>query len=170
MTNPSPTTPATTPIEPEHVHDWTPWGPSPLSETLGVERHRRVCRGCDLYQDEPVTGDQPAPKDAAMDRAVAVAAVEIDAQLEDDAFGPLRIAFAEFFAERAARRALAAAMPHIERATLERLAAMTNVDGAPYRATMWLDWVAEQFDVELHTDAISILYDPSVARGGEATE
>jgi hypothetical protein len=35
-----------------HVHDWTPWGLSPLSETLGVTWRRRTCRGCDVYQGE----------------------------------------------------------------------------------------------------------------------
>jgi hypothetical protein len=34
-----------------------------------------------------------------------------------------------------------------------QLAALTNVGGAPYRATMWLDWAAAKFGVELHTDA-----------------
>jgi hypothetical protein len=47
-----------------HVHDWTPWGLSPLSETVGVERRRRMCFSCHLYQDKPTpAGDQPAPKD-----------------------------------------------------------------------------------------------------------
>jgi hypothetical protein len=53
MTNPSPTTPAITPIDELHVHDWSPWGPSPLAVMAGVERRRRSCRGCDLTQDEP---------------------------------------------------------------------------------------------------------------------
>jgi hypothetical protein len=141
-----------------HVHDWSPWGPSPLSETTGVERRQRACRGCELYQDEPTPA---AAVDAGMDSAIEAAAKALAHQdcLLPDHRHKLR-----------AEAALAAAVPHIERATLERLAAMTNVDGAPYRATMWLDWAAEQFGVELHTDAISILYEPPVARGGEATE
>ena len=48
---------------------------------------------------------------------------------------------------------LTAALPVLQQATLHQLAALTNVGGAPYRATMWLDWAAAQFGVELHTDA-----------------
>jgi len=33
------------------------------------------------------------------------------------------------------------------------LAAMTRQGGAPYRATMFLDWAAERYGVELHADA-----------------
>jgi hypothetical protein len=40
-------------VGPPHVHDWTAWLPSPLSESLGVERRKRECRTCELYQDVP---------------------------------------------------------------------------------------------------------------------
>jgi hypothetical protein len=42
-----------------HVHDWSPWGPSPLAVMAGVERRRRMCRGCDLTQDEPTPAATP---------------------------------------------------------------------------------------------------------------
>jgi hypothetical protein len=44
-----------------HVHDWSPWGPSPLAVIAGVERRQRTCRGCDLTQDEPTPDVQKTP-------------------------------------------------------------------------------------------------------------
>jgi len=108
--NPSPTTPATTPIDELHVHDWTPWTPSPLSETLGVERHRRVCRGCELYQDEPT----PA---AAFGLVPDSAAIEAAAKAIRNWVLGIRVGvttWEDYVPE--AQAALAAAVPHIERA------------------------------------------------------
>ena len=42
-----------------HGHRWTAWVPSPLSETLGVERQRRECP-CGVMQDEPIEAPDTA--------------------------------------------------------------------------------------------------------------
>jgi hypothetical protein len=95
-----------------HVHDWSPWGPSPLSETAGVPRRQRSCRGCDVYQDEPApAGDQPAPKDAAMESAISAG---LDAWHVACHAGETQL--------QGIRRVLAAAVPHIERAIRHRIA------------------------------------------------
>jgi hypothetical protein len=138
-----------------HVHDWTPWTPSPLSDTLGVERHRRVCRGCELYQDEPTpqknlegasgvdasdgpitAGDQPAPKDAAAPESAieAVTAVVRDlfrypcadpqtsgATQELIECGACAACTRDWTPE--AEAILAAAVPYIERAIRDKIAA-----------------------------------------------
>jgi hypothetical protein len=139
-----------------HVHDWTPWGPSPLSEAAGVERRQRSCRGCDVYQDEPVTGDQPAPKDAVPESAIEAAARAFYYDWEFSDEDPADIAMCR----RDIGKALAAAVPHIERAIRHRIADEIQAVLDPARRRD--NSPSERYDSGLR-------YAAGVARGGEAT-
>jgi len=93
-------------------------------------------------------------------QAVEAAAKALAERFRDEvAFQPVRLdgqiysGHDEDYYREIAALMLAAAFGVLQQATLHQLAALTNVGGAPYRATMWLDWAAAQFGVELHTDA-----------------
>jgi hypothetical protein len=153
MTNPSPTTPTTTPIEPEHVHDWTPWGPSPLTETAGVERRMRSCRGCDLTQDEPTPVVRETPfglvPESAIEAALLVAAgYAMPADARDSIV----------------RGIVAAAVPHIERAIRDKIAAEFEALPVARLTQDFMPGVTRTMSY-VERDAAR-----RVARGGEATE
>jgi hypothetical protein len=159
MTNPSPTTPAAAPIDELHVHDWSPWGPSPLSESLGIERHRRMCFSCQLYQDEPTPELRETPLGLVPESAISAAA---DALVGEESgycgpgygtCGSLHVS--REHAAELARAALAAAVPHIERAIRDRIADEIEAEGS-------------KFLVEARRDSYRSA--ARVARGGEATE
>jgi hypothetical protein len=130
-----------------HVHDWTPWGPSPLSETAGVERRQRTCRGCDLYQDEPApAGAQPAPKMRETPFGlVPESAIEAAAKAEYEAWRQVTLSSdppweGAMSRERELRKdsirpAVAAAVPHIEREA--RAAAFTQAADEVHREALW---------------------------------
>jgi hypothetical protein len=95
-----------------HVHDWSPWGPSLLAVIAGVERRQRTCRGCDLTQDEPTPDVQKTP---AWFGSATEAAVEAMCRVWH---GPEWDGLTDLYS---AEEALAAAVPHIERAIRDQL-------------------------------------------------
>jgi hypothetical protein len=161
-----------------HVHDWSPWGPSPLSESLGIERHRRMCFSCQLYQDEP-TPDVPSGP-------VPETAIEAAARADwENGSPPAYRGTWETVGEevresyRAVNRvALAAAVPHIERTC--RAAAFTEAADEVHREALWQkeSQMRGMFaNGEMSVDRLAMLEDIlrsfadlAVARGGEATE
>jgi hypothetical protein len=147
MNNPSPTQPTPTPIDELHVHDWTPWGPSPLDAMAGVERRRRWCHGCDLTQDEP------APFGPVTESAIEAAArADWEGLLPADGltWETLREEVRDSY--RAIHRvSLAAAVPHIR----AQIADEIEAEGS-------------KFLVEARRDGYRSA--ARVARGGEATD
>jgi hypothetical protein len=100
------------------MHDWTPW--HPLAVIEGVQWRRRICPGCATTQDEP-TPAGPVP-----DSAISAAA---DALIGEESgycgpgygtCGSLHVS--REHAADLARVALAAAVPHIERAIRHQIA------------------------------------------------
>jgi len=136
-----------------HVHDWSPWGPSPLDVVAGVERHRRVCRGCGVCQDEPTP---ETPSGLVPDSAIEAAAAAISRRYVMLAGRECR-AYAEL--------ALAAAVPHIERAIRDGIAA--ELTAKAQREARAQDYFSEQVR-EATMDALLVA--AAVVRGGEATE
>jgi hypothetical protein len=108
-----------------HVHDWTPWGPSPLSDAAGVLRRQRSCRGCGVWQDKPTPDEAFGPvPDSAIEAAARALTPEADGADWDEVLDE---------ADREAYRisagiALAAAVPHIERAIRDRIADEIEAD------------------------------------------
>jgi len=169
-----------------HVHDWSPWGPSPLSESLGIERHRRMCFSCQLYQDEP-TPDVPSGP-------VPETAIEAAARADwENGSPPAYRGTWETVGEevresyRAVNRvALAAAVPHIERAirdTVGRRAALAAFSLAAdeiHREALWqkesqMRGMFANGETSINRlmmleDIVRRLADARVARGGEAAD
>jgi hypothetical protein len=154
-----------------HVHDWTSW--HPLAVIEGVQWRRRICPGCASTEDEPTpSGDQPAPKDAAMESAIEAAAKVLYA----DSGGILEDRWTYCIPQ--AERILAAAVPHIERAA--RAAAFTEAADEVHREALWQkeSQMRGMFaNGEMSVDRLAMLEDIlrsfadlAVARGGEATE
>jgi len=115
-----------------HVHDWTPWGPSMVNANAGVTWRRRTCRGCYMTQDEPTP--DATPSGLVPESAIEAAAKTLYA--EDANYGNSAAEFSytdedwaaqdegnrEAYRE-SARRAVAAAVPHIERTIRDKTAA-----------------------------------------------
>jgi hypothetical protein len=138
-----------------HVHDWTPWTPSPLSETAGVERRQRTCRGCQLYQDEPTPA---APFGPVPDSAIEAVAVRLYTEhCLEMGFEPCWAKEASGYREKWLGQAadlVVVAVPHIERAIRDRIA--DELEQIPWGGEDGFTW----------RDAMSEA--ARVARGGEA--
>ena len=155
-----------------HVHDWSPWGPSPLAVMAGVERRRRWCRSCDLTQDEPTPELRETPFGLVPESAISAAA---DALVGEESgycgpgygtCGSLHVS--REHAAELARAALAAAVPHIERAIRDILLADLEALPVarltePFRPDLGGGVTVTKSYVE--RDAAR-----RIARGGEATE
>jgi hypothetical protein len=169
-----------------HVHDWTPWEPSPLSETVGVERRRRVCFGCQLYQDEPTPAAAFGPvPDSAIEAVTAVVRDLFRYPCADPRTSGATQELIECGACAACTRdwtpeaeaVVAAAVPHIERAI--RAAAFTEAADEIHREARWQkeSQMRGMFaNGEMSVDRLAMLEDIlrsfadlAVARGGEAT-
>jgi len=141
-----------------HVHDWSPWGPSPLSDAAGVLRRQRSCRGCGVWQDKPTPDEAFGPvPDSAIEAAARALTPEADGADWDEVLDE---------ADREAYRisagiALAAAVPHIERAIRDKIA-------AEIEQVSWL-WAGGSADDRKSAPDIRAEA-ARVARGGEATE
>jgi hypothetical protein len=160
-----------------HVHDWTPWGLSPLSDAARVMRRQRSCRGCELYQDEP-TPDVPVG--LVPDSAIEAAAKALYAELEPYV-SHSRMTYSGSIGTRTtgiAAAVLAAAVPHIERAA--RAVAFTEAADEIHREARWQkeSQMRGMFaNGEMSVDRLAMLEDIlrsfadlAVARGGEATK
>jgi hypothetical protein len=157
-----------------HVHDWSPWGPSPLSETVGVERRKRSCRGCGLYQDEPTpdaTPIGPVPESAI--EAAAEAVARILYQIDGAAMGYPDEQEAGWEDETAEYRAgwikdatplVAAAVPHIERAIRDSIEAELCSEMLAVNTR----YIGSEVAAAGYVDGLTVA--ARVARGGEATE
>jgi hypothetical protein len=178
-----------------HVHDWSPWGPSPLSETAGVERRQRTCRGCDLTQDEPALA---APKGAVPDSAIPAATAVLRDLFRYPCADPQTSRATQELIECGACAActrdwtpeteavVAAAVPHIERAirdTIGRRAAIAAFSLAAeeiHREALWqkgsqMRGMFANGETSINRlamleDIVRGLADRRVARGGEVTE
>jgi hypothetical protein len=141
-----------------HVHDWAPWGLSPLSDAAGVVRRQRSCLGCELYQDEPIPGVTSVG--LVPDSAIEAAAEADYGRMRGDGLQPwaaLPDSFRDSFRANV-RPVVAAAVPHIERAIRDKISAEIAALVGPE---------SDEDDVYRNN---AYFRASRVARGGEATE
>jgi len=149
-----------------HVHDWTPW--HPLAVIEGVPWRRRICPGCASTQDEPTPAVRETP--AGMESAIEAGAKALHhAEWTDGGFRELdaETCWAQDPDDHAgyyeqARILAAAAVPHIERAIRDRIAAELEAQ-ADAQKPLGTHHAVGVFDGLLEASRL-------VARGGEATE